>query len=216
MKPEFFDENGSDFLITDPVNYNAQGSSIPDLHKTEELPTPAQVAVINKNVDSKVTAKESIEEKITKDLGLMQSKLAQVPKSPLDKLKSLIERGTLIKTISAFGYNFELRALDQADLIIAFDDADTLASRSGKAPAIKLTLVTQAIESLDGVSIYQWFPDIKLEDFKDNKLAYAQAVRRALRRYLEPMPDAVIEKLYEEYEQLVFERDQALAEVKNS
>jgi hypothetical protein len=221
MKPEFFEENGSDFLITDPIVPNTQQtqqmhSSLPDYHTMEEMPTAQQRVQINNKIDTNLIKQDTVEEKLRLDAEALQQKFNPIQKSPIDKLKQLIDKGSLTKDIDAFGLTFSLRALDQSDIICALDEADSMATLSGRLPAIKLCIVTYSIESLDNVSVYDWFPNIKLLDHANNKFSYANAVRRALRRYLEPMPDSVINTLYKEYEIIEAERDRALSEIKNS
>ena len=220
MKPDFFEENGSDFLTTTPVQAlpsqtTSSVSHIPDLHTMEDVPDVQVKKNINSSVDTALMKKNTIEESIARDAESVKAGLRQAPKSPIEKLKILVDKGTIVKDFDAFGVKWQLRALDQSDVVNAYDDADTFASNSGKYAAIKLTTVCYAIEQMDGVSIFEWFPDIKKSDYSNNNFYYIQAIRRAIAKYLSAMPDIVIETLFSYYKSVEVERDEALTKLKN-
>jgi hypothetical protein len=217
MKPDFTDMSGDQFLITPEVaQAQVSAANFPEYQNIEPIPTSLEMKAVQKDIDTKMLKEITIDEKIKEDVKTIQRKMDPIPKSSIDKLKELVALGSLEKDVEVFGHIWTLRALDQTDKTNAYEESDNIASQAGRIPALMMTTVAHAIEKLDGVSVYSWFPDIKLEDYKSNRYAYAGAVRRAVTRYLEPQADFVIEMLYSEYLKIESERNKVLSELKNS
>lgn len=192
-------------------------SDIPDLHKTEEIPTRIRRSEINQQVDATIKKSENIDDRISADLEKSQQKYSSMPIDPLETLKSLIKKGEYTKDFELFGHIWTLRALDQSDIMLSYEDVnDLIETAASRYASMMFSYVVYSIEALDGTSIYKWFPDITLDMFKGDKAEYMIAVKRALRRYLEPQPPIVIESLYQKYLEVDALRNEALIELKNS
>ena len=191
---------------------------IPDLEKMEGTPNVNRRQAINQMVDEKVVAKvTTIEDQIQKDIHSAQKKKFEgVASHPKDVLKQLIAAGEYVEDFKLFGHIWTLRALDQGDQLMSLDEVkDTLESASGRVVAMMFSSVVFSVQAIDTVSIYEWFDEIKVKDFNDN-MEYHIAVRKAFKKYLEAMPPAVTEILYEKYVDVDEKRNKALDELKNS
>jgi hypothetical protein len=192
-------------------------ANIPDLEKMEGTPNVQRRQEINKMVDDKISTKvTTIEDQIQKDIQNAQKKKFEgVATHPKDILKQLIAQGEYIEDAQLFGHTWTLRALDQGDQLMSLDEVkDTLETASSRVIAMMFGAVVFSVQAIDGVSIYEWFDEIKITDFKDN-MEYHIAVRKAFKKYLEAMPPTVIEILYEKYLEVDEKRNKALDELKN-
>ncbi len=204
-----------------PFN-DANPSNIPDLHTSSEgeTPTVAQMRDINNTINkTQVLNKEDIiQQKITEDLKKATSSFSLQGNSPLSVLKQMISLGEYKEDIKLYGQLWTIRALDQSDLMLAVEEATSLTeSPVGKLTAIAFYQLVYSIEAVNGVSIYEMFKDtIKVTDYP-SQIAYIIAVKKALKRYLEHFPPAVIDSLYYEgYVKVDEKRNKALEELKNS
>lgn len=198
------------------VGQNVDGG-VPDLEKMEGTPNVNRRQAINQMVDEKIVAKIStVEDQIQKDIQNAQKKKFEgVATHPKDVLKQLIAQGEYIEDFKLFGHTWTLRALDQGDQLMSLDEVkDTLETASGRVIAMMFGSVVFSVQAIDGVSIYEWFDEIKITDFKDN-MEYHIAVRKAFKKYLEAMPPAIVEMLYEKYMDVDEKRNKALDELKN-
>lgn len=212
----------SDEFITsdDPVfNHNmppVYKGTVGDLHKEIPAPSADDGSKIREDVSTSSLKKESLSSKITEAVEKLK-KTEKVPETPLDKLKSFIEFGSLTKEVEHFGSKWKFKTLDQADRIAMFDEADTMANYAGKMPAIALLTVVYSLEAIDGISVYKTFQDdIQIETFKGNKHAYVVAVRAALKQYMQAFPQNMIDTLYGEIAKLEDEQREALNQIKKS
>lgn len=219
--------NSSDFLTGEELQGIPNGtevsamdadSSIPDVHTLESVPNTHRRAEIEQQVDQKFNKIDTLEDKIQRDVqDAQQRKFESVPKSPKDILKHLIAKGEYTENVELFGHTWKIRALDQSDTLLAMDEIkDTIETQSGRIMGLMFGIMIYAIEAVDGISIYEWFEDIKLSDFRNDRMEYHIAVRKALRRYLEALPPAIIEAFYEKYLALEEKRNVGIEELKNS
>lgn len=193
-------------------------SGIPDLENMEGTPSAHRRQQINQMVDDKVIAKvTSIQDQIQKDIAEAQKKKFEGrPSHPKDILKQLIAQGEYVEDVQLFGHIWTLRALDQGDQLMSLDEVkDTLETASSRVIAMMFGSVVFSVQAIDGISIYEWFDEIKITAFNDN-MEYHIAVRKAFKKYLEAMPPSVIEVLYEKYMEVDEKRNKALDELKNS
>ena len=191
---------------------------IPDLESMEGTPTAKRRQEINEMVDANITTKVStIEDQIQKDIqNAQQKKFQGVATHPKDILKQLIAQGEYVEDVQLFGHSWTLRALDQGDQLMSLDEVkDTLETASSRVIAMMFGAVVFSVQAIDGISIYEWFDEIKITNFNDN-MEYHIAVRKAFKKYLEAMPPSVIEILYEKYLEVDEKRNKALDELKNS
>lgn len=191
---------------------------IPDLENLEGTPNISRRQEINQMVDDKVTAKiTTIEDQIQKDIQNAQKKKFEGKVThPKDILKQIIAAGEYVEDFDLFGHSWTLRALDQGDQLMSLDEVkDTLESASGRVIAMMFNSIVFSVQAIDGISIYEWFDEIKITDYKDN-MEYHIAIRKAFKKYLEAMPPTVTEILYEKYLEVDEKRNKALDELKNS
>lgn len=193
-------------------------SDIPDIHKMEGMPNAARRMEIQQHVNNQLDKVENIETQIKKDVESAQKKKFEgSPKTPKEVLKSLIAKGEYTENFQLFGQTWTLRALDQGDTILSLDEVrDSIETASGRVLALMFGTVTYSIEAINGQPVYEWFEEIKLSAFNNDRMEYHVAIRKALRKYLEAMPPGVIDTLYEKYLELDSKRAKALEELKNS
>ena len=110
-----------------------------------------------------------------------------------------------------------IRALNQGDLITAFNDIqDDGSAALGKMSTLVLSQIAYAIDAMDGVPVYEWFPDlIKRAEFNTTE-EFKMAVRRIVRRYLEKMPADILKEFDNAYATIEKKRNEAIAELKKS
>jgi len=201
-----------------PQQQGIDPAQIPDVHKMEGVPNAARRMEIAQQVDAQMNKVESIDDQIRKDVEAAQNKKFEgTPRTPKEVLKNLIAKGEYSEDFDLFGQKWTLRALDQGDTILSLDEVrDTIETQSGRILALMFGTITFAIEAVNGIPIYEWFEELKLADFNNDRMEYHIAVRKALRKYLEAMPPGVIDALYEKYLALEARRAKALEELKNS
>lgn len=193
-------------------------STLPDLHKeTIEAPIQARKEIMEQPVISHAQLRdELIDERIQQDILSAKGVSQKTSSSPRDILKRMIVKGDYQDTIEYLGSKWTLRALDQRDLLLASemirDDAGTDAA---KMSYIIFAQVLFSIEAIDGVSVYEMFPDIKPKDFTTRE-EFNLRVRNALRSYLIHAAPQVINDLYDEYKKIEKVRNEALTDLKNS
>lgn len=189
--------------------------SIPDLEKEDSRPTnyDKQHAA---NVAKGISTADKIEDKISKDIQDSQAKFKGVPSHPKDILKSIIAKGEYKETVHLFGVDWTLRALDQGDLLFAFDEVkDNVSTLAGRMTTLEFAKVVFSIEAINNTTIYELFDEIKMSDYP-NKMVYIITVKKALQRYLEAFPPDLIDMLVNAYAVIDMKRMEAIAELKNS
>ena len=218
----------SDPLFTQPKDLESdlkvrkqEHRNIPDLHKEMPAPSPQEGADRLEDIGTnmlKQTAYTKISEVVQNLKAEQLSPAASTTlKSPIDKLKSLISKGTLTCDFKAYGITWTFKTLDQADKIGLYDDADKYAANSGRVPAIELMAVAYSLEAIDGQSVYTFFPnEITLEKCENNKYLFIAAIRKAVASYLQGFPQTCISVLYNAYWDLEIDKEKALSELKNS
>lgn len=203
---------------TNPFMEQDVTGGIPDLEKLEGTPSVNRRQQINQMVDEQIMTKVStVEDQIQKDIQNAQKKKFEGKAShPKDILKQLIAVGEYVDDFKLFGHTWTLRALDQGDQLMSLDEIkDSLETASGRVIAMMFNTVVYSVQAIDNISIYEWFDEIKITNFRDN-MEYHIAVRKAFKKYLEAMPPAIIEILYEKYLEVDEKRNEALDELKNS
>jgi len=189
-----------------------------DLHTLEKTPNAARRSEIDQSVTQTVNKIDTVEDKVRKDvLEAQKKKFEGIPKTPKDVLKSLIAQGEYTKDFKMFGQIWKLRALDQSDTMLALDEVkDDYETGSGRMLALMFGTIIYSIEAINGISVYEWFEELKLQDYNNNRMEYHVAVRKALRSYLEAMPPGIVDVIYEKYMELDEERAGAIEKLKNS
>jgi hypothetical protein len=191
-------------------------SFIPDMHREPDLPTIQRRQEIKQEIDTSHAKIDLIDERIKADIEAVAKRTETIGSTPKDVLKSLIQKGQYTKDFRLFGHTWTLRALDQIDQMLASEDLkDSSETQASRFYTIAFNHVIFSIEAMDGVSIYQWFPERTLAEFNNKKEEYMLAVRRDLKKYLEVMPPFVIDTLYDKYTEVDLERNKALEELKN-
>jgi len=170
---------------------------------------------INTEIETSVL-KEKNSSIVADAVSSLQGKLANVPKSPMDKIKDIIAKGNIQETYEVCGFKWTLKTLDQEDRIAIYDHADIIAAKSGKIPAIALLTVAYSIEALDGASVYTWFPDVTIESCNNNKYALVAKVRQYVTQYIKSFPDFLIDELYSKILILEDSKKTAMESIKNS
>jgi hypothetical protein len=209
----------ADSVLPPSINTAPPLTNIPDMHKVEGMPSAQRRNTIAQQVDQRVADKIlTIEDKIQRDIqDAQQQKYVNMPTSPKEILKNLIAKGEYTEDVKLFGHVWTLRALDQGDTLLALEEIrDSFVTQSGRVMSMMFGSVIYSLEAIDGISIYEWFEDIKLTAFKNNRMEYHIAVRKALRQYLEAMPPTVVDSLYEKYLEVDERRNKAVSELKNS
>ena len=193
-------------------------SNFPDLHKGPDLPNSKKRLSIDEEMIKKLQESKAtrIDEAIAKDINSIRTKNVGIPVNPLSTLKELIQKGELRETFEMYGITWTMRALDQSDLLFSLDAIkDSLDTSAGRFTALTFAQIVFSIEALNGLSIYEIFPDIKVTDFKDEQ-EYIYAVKIALKKYLTALPPRIIDELYLRYIELDEKRNKAIDDLKNS
>ena len=190
--------------------------TFPDLHTSKTELNRIDKQNINSAVNNVINKEALVEEAVKRELENIKYK--NVPNSPRDLLKDLIMKGELRKVYRIYGYDWELRALDQGDILLAVDDIkDSTETTAGRMVSIAFSKVVYSIEKINNIPIYEFFPAILPTDpkFGGEKLNYVIAIKKALRAYLLAMPQRIVDEVYEKYVELEAERDKALDDLKN-
>ena len=219
----------NDFLTGEDIKGNTQAApaqtqapqpqNTEDLHNLEKMPNAERRQEISQQIDQRVTPKMvSVEEKIQNDiLSAQHKKFEGAAKHPKDVLKQLISIGEYKEDFELFGHTWTLRALDQSDTLLSLEEiSDSISTQSGRVIAMMFGTLIYSIDAIDSISIYDWFDDIRVENYSGNRMEYHIAVRRALRAYLEAVPPRAIDLLYEKYMELDENRNKGINELKNS
>ncbi|HRZ18869.1 MAG TPA: hypothetical protein P5136_02320 [Methanofastidiosum sp.] len=193
---------------------------LPDMHQEGIGSNPQTRQEALSRVDQLYTSidQEIVQQKIEDDIQTAKQSpfSAALATSPRDILKQLIAKGDYCETVKLYNHNWTLRALDQRDLILAAEMLkDDVTTRTAQVSAIMFLQVIFSIEAVDGISVYEWFPDIKAKDYKDRE-SYNLAVKRAVGKYLEHVGPQVIDDFYKEYQKIEEKRNEGLAQLKNS
>lgn len=185
--------------------------AIPDLHKEEQLVSAQDKASINEKFDRQILAHEKAE------MAAQSLRNKNEPiKTPQDIFKSLIAFGDHKEKIKLYQHVWELRCLDQSDILAASDEVnDYSEGRVGYLTSYTFSKLVYAIESIDGISIYELFSDINYQDYS-SKVTYITAVKRALRSWLLALPDVIIMDLIDAYLEMENKRAEEIRKLKNS
>ena len=212
----------SDFLTDEDMHSETPVENtqpiMPDVHKMDSMPNPLKRAEIHKRIDKQFSKLDTVEEAIQRDVvAAQQKKFVSIAKNPKDILKELIAQSEYSEEFKLFGHMWTIRAIDQGDVLLALDEIkDTLTTQAGRTTAYLFGTVAYSIEAIDGISVYEWFDDIKLQDYGNDQMQYFIAVRRALAKYLKAMGSKIIDEFYERYIEVETKRNAALEELKNS
>lgn len=218
----FLNAKPEDFLVQEQLRLNKSGAPLPPGVRPpmqesviEDMPDIERKKEIQQGIDSSFSKEKILEERVIKELEDLKRISKSSPKDPKEVLKSLILKGELKKTYEVFGHQWTLRALDQGDMLTAMDDIkDSLESAMGRLSAVVFSKVVYAIEAIDGIPLYEFFPEIERIKYK-NETEYMIALKRLLRAHLLGMPPAIIDRLFNKYSELEDERDKGLDDLKN-
>lgn len=192
-----------------------QGGHIPDLEKEDHMPNAGE-RIHLRGAAQAISIEDKIQDKLANDVHNVQNKYKAAQVHPKDILKSIIAKGEYKETVHLFGTDWTLRALDQGDMMMVFDEVkDTVTTIVGRMTALEFMKVVFSIEAISDVPIYELFEDIKITDYP-NKMVYIVMVKKALQRYLEAFAPDVIDALFVKYQEIDNKRTGALAELKNS
>jgi hypothetical protein len=204
-----------------PLNAMGQkGMPVPDLHKSTEVPTTHESREeIRANIPPINLREAILDEQLNQEVASAKIENRNSPidgkTSPKDVLKYLIARGDYQDSFNLYGAKWTMRALDNRDVLLAFDEMkDDIQTQAGRISALMFAQVMYSIEAINGVTLPDWFPEVKSKDY-DSREAYMVGVRHQLRKYLEHMPSSVIDTLYMEYTKIDTARNKALEEIKN-
>ena len=208
----------SDLLTAESLS-NARiippNNNIPDLENSESFPSAEARNKIRESVN--VSRADTIDEVIEKEINQNRLKYNGIPGDPKNVLKELIDRGQYKEDFALYGHTWTLRALDQSDVLLALDEIkDSVMTFTGRFTYMAVAYTVYALDAIDVVSVYEWFPSIKKSDYGNNDVDYIIAVRRALKKYFEALPPKVIDDLYEKYTEVDKKRNEALDQLKNS
>jgi hypothetical protein len=215
--PESLDEGSA--RLQQPLQTTSEFATVQDI-KVEAMPNSQRRAEIARSIDA-LGVTDAINEKITEeridaDIAAVKKVNLKDIRTPQDVLKALIAKGAYTKDVTLYDHVWTIRALEQRDLLLALDDIrDDLPSQAGRVTTLMFAQVVYAIEAIDGISLYEWFTEIKPRDYATTE-EYKVAVKRALRRHLERMAPTIIDAFYSEYQKIDGERTAALLELKNS
>ena len=224
LDPSKLNLDSKEFLtpeqIPNDVKINAfpRPNAIPDLDPNTMNANLKERKAVLEGLQSPTAAlkKEIMEEMANEELRDSKPSLEKIPDNPKDALKFLIAKGDFTKTIRMYGSNWTLRALDQRDITLALDNIKMdMESETARMSALMFIQVVYSIEAINGISIYEWFPEVKRENY-NKKEEYILAVKNQLKVYLEHVPPYVIDSFYTEYSAIENERAKLFAELKNS
>jgi hypothetical protein len=222
--PEYVGDNSTDNAVMPPKQQRPQQQppqrtivaepQAPRLAPQEMQEVIEQVAT---QYPQSVIDQEVMQERITQ--GIESAKTAKVDplsKDPKSILAGLISRGYHTKDVEIFNQKWTLKALSQRDIMLAFNEVtDTNITRLGQTNALLFGQIVYAVEAVNGIPIYEWFPEIDRSKFSSTE-AFQFAVRRAFLSYLEQMPNSIINAFINKYNEVEEERNKAVFELKNS
>ena len=218
--PDFIGDTGTENVILpnsqQRIPVGASNARIPP-----EQPTAQEFKKIDEKISTQFTQsaidREVMQERIIE--GVESARTAKVDpysKNPRDILAGLIAKGYYTKDVEIFNQMWTLKALSQRDILLAFNEiTDDNITRIGQTTAMLFGQIIYAVEAVNGLSIYEWFSEIDRSKFSNTE-SFQLAVRRAFLRYLEQMPNSVINKFIEKYNEVEEERNKAVFELKNS
>jgi len=184
---------------------------IPDLHKEEQMIYANDKRKINAQFDRPILATE----KAQMAADSVRHRMEPIT-TPQDIFKSLISFGEHRQKIKLYQHTWELRCLDQSDILAASDEVNDYAEgRMGYLTSYTFSKLVYSIESIDGISIYELFSDISHKDYS-SKVQYITAVKRALRAWLLALPDVIITDLIDTYLEMESKRAEEIRKLKNS
>lgn len=163
------------------------------------------------------TNEELLNEQIAQEITMSKKEDEKKATSPEDILKSIISKGEYIETREICGYKWELKALNQEELLEAFDKSASFKdSQQGQFSALMFEQIVHSIVSINDIPVTEFFPDkVRRSDFMDTS-SYVKAVRRTLSVYLKKFPPTVIDELYNAYLEVETKRNEAVQHLKNS
>ena len=174
-------------------------------------------AIARSSVTDAQISEEIFQEKIRQDIESAKTgKLHATQSTPRDALKELIAVGEYREDVELFKHTWTLKALNQGELILAFNDIkDDNASAVGRISTLVMSQIAYSVEACDGIPIYEWFSEIDPARFASTE-EYRLAVKRVFRRYIEQLPSFVITQFDNAYTQIEKKRNEALEKLKNS
>lgn len=215
--PDFIGDSNTENTVLPPTG--KPGNIAPDI--SNERITPQEAKAIDAKIGAQFTPntidKEVMEERIARGAeSARTAKVNPLSKNPKDILAGLISCGYHTKDTKIFNQTWTLKALSQKDVLLAFNEiTDDNITRLGQTTAMLFGQIIYAVEAVNGIPIYEWFPEIDRSKFPSVE-AFQLAVRRAFLRYLEQMPNSIINKFIEAYNEIEEERNKAVLELKNS
>mgnify|MGYP006989315724 CR=1 FL=1 len=237
MKQELEDFNQSEFLTGPQAPSKMRGIPMPPgvmmhpdaeiekeldsfadtkLHQEPQFITKERKNEIDAEIEKYLSKNTLAEERLLKEVEAVKKKNEAAPEHPRNILADLLAKGELKKTFDVAGHTWTLRALDQGDILLAMDDLkDSIETEAGRITSVVFSKVVYSIEAIDGIPIYQFFPEIQPQDHP-SKIDYIITVKKSLRAYLVGMAPRIIDLLYSKYLELEDERDKALDKLKNS
>ena len=194
-------------------------NNIPDLHNVELNANAAERKVAMNNPLGTTTERlkqEIMNEMIEQDIASATNPTGiALPENPKDALKFLIAKGQYTKNVKLYGFTWTMRALDQRDVLLAYDSIKLdMESDAARVATIMFIQVIYSIEAINGKSIYEWFPEIIASNYT-KKEEYFLAIKMALKTYFEHMPSYFIDSFYMEYNKIEEERAKIFEELKN-
>jgi len=196
-------------------------SEFPDLLEEEEQhPTATEKRSLEKTGESvahnELSTERITEERVQQETAKIRNKHYGSPDRPVDILKEIIMKGEYKETFSLYGYKWTMRALDESDLLNAADQVrDDTDTTVGRLTAFAFSQVVYAIEAIDDIPIYEFFPEIQAKDYR-SKIDYIIAVKAALKAYMLAFPHILIDSLFTKFKEITAKRDSSLEELKNS
>lgn len=193
--------------------FDPEGDSIPELHKEQQLFTKSSRQFVKDNYSREVLAQERAE--MAADSAKSSRNGAQVPLAK-DVFADIITAGGYREIVRVAGHDWEIRAIEQSDLLCAADDVrDTSDGQLGYLTSFNFAKLIYAIEGVDGYSIYELLPDVLPAKFV-NKIDYVIACKHSVRAYLLAFPTSVIDDLIEQHLRIEQAREDKLQKLKNS
>jgi hypothetical protein len=185
----------------------------PEMHTQPQQVSPAARNNLRETYSREVLAQERAEMAAET---LKPSRYGSTIPLAKDVFADIIASGDYREEVHVARHTWELRALEQSDILCAADDVrDTADGQLGYLNAFTFAKLVYALEGIDGYSIYQLFPDILANTFR-NKIDYIIAIKMALRAYLLAFPVPVIDELVEHHMRIETIRDEKIAKLKNS
>lgn len=177
---------------------------------------------IDRNVSATLTnqllEREILDEKVRQDIeNTKKNKDLKTATTARDVLKTLISLGDYKEDVEIFNHTWTIKALNQGDITAAFNDVkDDNITTAGRISSLVISQIAYAVEACDGQPIYEWFPDVVKKSEYDSSEEFKLAARRVFRRYLEKMPNSIIDEFDKAYTKIEKRRNEAIEELKKS